>query len=254
MKLITWNVNGLRAASNKGFADSFKSLNGDIFCIQETKMQSKQAKQANIQFVGYRQYWNSADRKGYSGTLVFSKLKPLKVTYGLDVEEHDKEGRVITLEYSEFYLVNVYVPDSQRELKRLDYRMEWEDDFREYILGLDATKPVIICGDMNVAHNEIDLKNPKAYKNDAGFSDEEREKMTTLLDSGFVDTYRYLYPDRTDAYTWWPYKFNARQSNIGWRRDYFIVSERLIDYVDDTIIHSNLYGSDHCPVELKIEF
>lgn len=250
MKLITWNVNGLRAVLKKGFAEFFKDAKADIFCIQETKMSQEQA---DIEFEGYDQYWNSAEKKGYSGTLVFTRIKPISVSYDIGIEKHDNEGRVITLEFDEFFLVNVYAPNSQRDLERIDYRMEWEDDFRAYLLKLDKSKPVILCGDLNVAHKEIDLKNPKYSRKNPGFSDQEREKMSTLLDSGFVDTFRYLYPDATGAYTWWSYMFNARKNNAGWRIDYFIVSESIINNVDDAIIHSNVYGSDHCPVELQIK-
>lgn len=251
MKLITWNVNGLRAALNKGFVDFFEEIDADIFCVQETKMQSIQS---SLNFEDYKRYWNGADRRGYSGTLVFSKPEPLDVTYGLGIEKHDKEGRVITLEYDEFYLVNAYTPDSQRGLARLDYRIQWEDDFREYLLELDKLKPVILCGDLNVAHSEIDLENPKNHRKKPGFSDKEREQLTALLDSGFIDTFRALYPNKTGAYTWWSYKFNERQRNAGWRIDYFIISERMIDYVEDVVIHTDVYGSDHCPVELEITF
>ena len=250
MKLITWNVNGLRAVINKGFADFFIRNNADIFCIQETKMKEGQL---DIQFDGYQKYFNSALKKGYSGTAIFTKKKPEQITYGIGIEEHDTEGRVITLEYKTFYMVNVYTPNSQRELTRLEYRMEWEDAFRNYLKNLDKNKPVIMCGDLNVAHEEIDLKNPKQNRRSAGFTDEEREKMTQLLQNGFIDTYRYLYPEETDCYTWWSYMMKAREKNIGWRIDYFIVSERLKDKIQDVKIHSQVIGSDHCPVELDIQ-
>ena len=250
MKLITWNVNGLRAVINKGFADFFIRNNADIFCIQETKMQEGQL---DIQFDGYQKYFNSALKKGYSGTAIFTKKKPEQITYGIGIEEHDTEGRVITLEYEPFYMVNVYTPNSQRELTRLEYRMEWEDAFRNYLKNLDKNKPVIMCGDLNVAHEEIDLKNPKQNRRSAGFTDEEREKMTQLLQNGFIDTYRYLYPEETDCYTWWSYMMKAREKNIGWRIDYFIVSERLKEKIQDVKIHSQVIGSDHCPVELDIQ-
>ena len=250
MKLITWNVNGLRAVINKGFADFFIRNNADIFCIQETKMQEGQL---DIQFDGYQKYFNSALKKGYSGTAIFTKKKPEQITYGIGIEEHDTEGRVITLEYKTFYMVNVYTPNSQRELTRLEYRMKWEDAFRNYLKNLDKNKPVIMCGDLNVAHEEIDLKNPKQNRRSAGFTDEEREKMTQLLQNGFIDTYRYLYPEETDCYTWWSYMMKAREKNIGWRIDYFIVSERLKEKIQDVKIHSQVMGSDHCPVELDIQ-
>ena len=250
MKLITWNVNGLRAVINKGFADFFIKSNADIFCIQETKMQEGQL---DIQFDGYQKYFNSALKKGYSGTAIFTKKKPKQITYGIEREEHDTEGRVITLEYESFYMVNVYTPNSQRELTRLEYRMEWEDAFRNYLKNLDKNKPVIMCGDLNVAHEEIDLKNPKQNRRSAGFTDEERAKMTQLIQNGFIDTYRYLYPEETDCYTWWSYMMKAREKNIGWRIDYFIVSERLKEKIQDVKIHSQVMGSDHCPVELDIQ-
>lgn len=250
MKLITWNVNGLRAVINKGFADFFIQSNADIFCIQETKMQEGQL---DIQFDGYQKYFNSALKKGYSGTAIFTKKKPKQITYGIEREEHDTEGRVITLEYEPFYIVNVYTPNSQRELTRLEYRMEWEDAFRNYLKNLDKNKPVIMCGDLNVAHEEIDLKNPKQNRRSAGFTDEERAKMTQLLQNGFIDTYRYLYPEETDCYTWWSYMMKAREKNIGWRIDYFIVSERLKERIEDVKIYSHVMGSDHCPVELDIQ-
>lgn len=249
MKLVSWNVNGLRACLTKGFADFFKDVDADMFCVQETKMQEGQVE---IDFAGYTQYWNSAVKKGYSGTAVFSRVKPLSVAYDLGLDKHNDEGRTITLEFEEFYLVTVYTPNSQRELARLDYRMEWEDDFRNYILELDKIKPVILCGDLNVAHNEIDLKNPKTNTKNAGFSIEERDKMTELLNSGFTDTFRFLYPDLEGAYTWWSYMFNARKNNAGWRIDYFIVSNRLRDKIVDSKIHKDTMGSDHCPVELDI--
>lgn len=250
MKLISWNVNGIRACVNKGFEESFKALDADVFCIQESKMQENQLK---LELDGYHQYWNYAKRKGYSGTAVFTKKEPVSVTYGMGIEEHDQEGRLITLDMGDFFFVCVYVPNSQNELKRLDYRMKWEDDFREYLLGLKAKKSVIVCGDMNVAHKEIDLKNPASNHKNPGFTDEEREKMTELLGSGFVDSYRALYPDKTDAYSWWSYRFNSRARNAGWRIDYFLVSEDLGDKINDATIHSDIYGSDHCPVGLSID-
>lgn len=250
MKLISWNVNGLRACMNKGFKDFMDSVDADIFCVQETKMQREQA---NFVFDGYEEYWNSAEKKGYSGTAVFSKTKPLSVSYGLGIEEHDKEGRVITAEFQDFYLVNVYTPNAQRGLERLDYRMVWEDVFRRYVKELDEKKPVIICGDLNVAHNEIDLKNFKTNVGNAGFTYEERGKMTELLASGFVDSFRYLYPDKTGAYSWWSYMFKAREKNAGWRIDYFIVSEKLADRIEDAVIYPEVMGSDHCPVGLLLK-
>jgi exodeoxyribonuclease-3 len=249
MRFVSWNVNGLRACLGKGFEDFFKKIDADIFCIQETKMQKEQAE---VHFDGYLQFWNSAVKKGYSGTAVFAKNEPLSVSYDMGIEEHDSEGRIITLEYEDFFLVNVYTPNAQRELARLDYRMRWEDDFRAYVKKLDLQKPVIVCGDLNVAHKEIDLKNPKTNVGNAGFTPEEREKMTKLLESGFVDSFRYLYPDKTGAYTWWSYMFNARANNAGWRIDYFLVSERIKDKIKDAKIHSDVFGSDHCPVELEI--
>ncbi|CAK7018522.1 exodeoxyribonuclease III [Tissierella sp.] len=249
MKLISWNVNGLRACVGKGFLDFFNEVNADIFCIQETKLQEGQI---NLELEGYHQYWNYAEKKGYSGTAVFTKVEPMSVSYGIDIEEHDNEGRVITLEYDEFYLVNVYTPNSQRELARLDYRMKWEDEFKSYLKKLEDKKPVILCGDLNVAHKEIDLKNPSTNRKNAGFTDEEREKMTALIKSGFVDTFRHFYPDKEDAYTWWSYMRQARDRNVGWRIDYFIVSETLLDNVKSAAIHSDVMGSDHCPVELII--
>lgn len=250
MKLISWNVNGLRACMNKGFKDFMESVDADIFCVQETKMQREQA---TFVFDGYEEYWNSAEKKGYSGTAVFSKTKPLSVSYGLGIEEHDKEGRVITAEFQDFYLVNVYTPNAQRGLERLDYRMVWEDVFRRYVKELDEKKPVIICGDLNVAHNEIDLKNFKTNVGNAGFTYEERGKMTELLASGFVDSFRYLYPDKTGAYSWWSYMFKAREKNAGWRIDYFIVSEKLADRIEDAVIYPEVMGSDHCPVGLLLK-
>ena len=250
MKLISWNVNGLRAVVNKGFIESFEKLNADIFCIQETKMQEGQLE---INFDGYKMFLNSAVRKGYSGTAIFTKIEPINISYGIGIEEHDQEGRVITLEFKNFYLVNCYTPNAQRELTRLEYRMKWEDDFREYLKKLDKSKPVILCGDLNVAHNEIDLKNPKSNKGNAGFTDEERSQMTNLLNSGFVDSFRYLYPEKQDAYSWWSYMGRAREKNVGWRIDYFIVSEKIKDKIVDAKIYSEIMGSDHCPVELDVE-
>ena len=250
MKLISWNVNGLRAVVGKGFAEIFASLDADFFCLQETKMQ---AGQLDLEFEGYQSYWNFAEKKGYSGTAIYTKHTPLSVAYGIGVDEHDHEGRVITLEMSDFYLVTCYTPNSQDGLRRLDYRMTWEDDFRAYLLALDAKKPVIVCGDLNVAHREIDLKNPKTNRKNAGFTDEEREKMTTLLDAGFTDSFRHFFPDLTDAYSWWSYRFRAREKNAGWRIDYFLVSNRLADKMQSASIHNEIYGSDHCPVELVIE-
>ena len=250
MKFVSWNVNGLRACLNKGFEDFFREMNADIFCLQETKLQPEQVE---VSFEGYHQYFNSANRKGYSGTAVFTKQEPISVSYDLCMDRHNDEGRAITLEFEDFYFVTVYTPNSQKELARLDYRMEWEEDFRHYILTLDQKKPVIICGDLNVAHKEIDLKNPKSNTKSAGFSPEEREKFSRLLDSGFVDTFRYLYPDREGAYTWWSYMFNAREKNVGWRIDYFLVSERLKDRIEDCVLHMGTLGSDHCPVELRLQ-
>ncbi|MDO4971863.1 MAG: exodeoxyribonuclease III [Bacteroidales bacterium] len=247
MKFISWNVNGLRAVVGKGFTDIFTSLDADFFCLQETKMQ---AGQLDLGFVGYESYWNYADKKGYSGTAIFTKHTPLSVTYGIGVDEHDHEGRVITLEMPDYYLVTCYTPNSQDGLRRLDYRMTWEDDFRAYLLALDAKKPVIVCGDLNVAHKEIDLKNPKTNRKNAGFTDEEREKMTTLLDAGFTDSFRFFNPDLTDAYSWWSYRFHAREKNAGWRIDYFLVSNRLAEKMASASIHNEIFGSDHCPVEL----
>ena len=251
MKFISWNVNGLRAVVTKGFSDIFRDLDADFFCLQETKLQEGQI---DLSFDGYESYWNYAERKGYSGTAIFTKHTPLSVSYGIGVEEHDREGRVITLEYPDFYLVTVYTPNSQNELKRLDYRMQWEDDFLSYIKRLDEQKPVIFCGDLNVAHQEIDLKNPKTNRKNAGFTDEERAKMTVVLSSGFTDTWRTLNPDTEDVYSWWSYRFSARQKNAGWRIDYFIVSDRIMDKVEDAKIHTDIFGSDHCPVELDISF
>lgn len=250
MKFISWNVNGLRAVVGKGFADTFAALDADFFCLQETKMQ---AGQLDLAFDGYEAYWNYAEKKGYSGTAIFTKHKPLSVAYGIGVEEHDHEGRVITLEMPDFYLVTCYTPNSQDGLRRLDYRMSWEDDFRAYLLMLDAKKPVVVCGDLNVAHKEIDLKNPKTNRKNAGFTDEEREKMTTLLEAGFTDSFRFFNPDLTDAYSWWSYRFRAREKNAGWRIDYFLVSNRLADKMVSASIHNEVYGSDHCPVELVLK-
>lgn len=250
MKLISWNVNGLRACLNKGFEDFFNNMDADIFCLQETKMQPDQAE---VNAEGYYKYWNSAVKKGYSGTAIFTKKEPMNVIYGIGLDKHNDEGRVITLEYPDFYMVTVYTPNSKRELERLEYRMEWEEDFREYLLKLNENKPVIVCGDLNVAHTEIDLKNPKTNSRSAGFTIEERDKMTTLLYSGFVDSFRYLYPNVTDAYTWWSYMFKAREKNAGWRIDYFLVSETLKLKICDSIIHKDILGSDHCPVELNID-
>lgn len=253
MKLISWNVNGLRAVINKGFKDFFKEIDADIFSIQETKMQESQLDKNILQiFEGYNAYWNSAEKKGYSGTAIFTKQKPLNVTYGIGKEEHDKEGRVITLEFEKFYMVNIYTPNSKRELERLDYRQIWEDEIRAYLLDLNANKPVVMCGDLNVAHNEIDLKNPKTNRKNAGFTDEERAKMTELLNAGFVDTFRYKYPEVEGKYSWWSYMFHAREKNAGWRIDYFIVSENLKDKIEDAKILDDIYGSDHCPVELDL--
>lgn len=249
MRFISWNVNGLRACEGKGFSEIFQQLNADFFCLQETKMQ---AGQLDLQYEGYQSFWNYAEKKGYSGTAIFTKHTPLNVTYGIGIEEHDKEGRVITLEMNDFYLVTVYTPNSQDGLKRLDYRMEWEDAFRVYIKSLDNNKPVIICGDLNVAHKEIDLKNPKSNRKNAGFTDEEREKFCTLLDAGFIDTFRHLYPEQTDIYSWWSYRFQARAKNAGWRIDYFVVSERLSGNIAEAKIHTDIYGSDHCPVEVEL--
>lgn len=250
MKLISWNVNGIRACCDKGFRDAFKSLDADFFCLQETKMQEGQL---DLAFDGYTSYWNYAEKKGYSGTAIFTRHQPLSVTYGLDIEHHDKEGRVITLEMENFYLVTVYTPNSQDGLKRLDYRMTWENDFRNYLLELDKKKPVIVCGDLNVAHKEIDLKNPKTNRMNAGFTDQEREKFQLLLDSGFIDTFRFFYPDMESIYSWWSYRFKAREKNAGWRIDYFLASKRLADKLTGAKIHTEIYGSDHCPVEVTID-
>ena len=249
MKLISWNVNGLRACVGKDFEQQFKDFNADFFCLQETKMQ---AGQLDLSFPGYESYWNYADKKGYSGTAIYTKHKPLSVTYGINIDEHDHEGRVITLEMDDFYLVTVYTPNSQDELRRLEYRMKWEDDFQSYLHKLDEIKPVIVCGDMNVAHQEIDLKNPKTNHRNAGFTDEEREKMTQLLNNGFIDTFRTLYPEQV-TYSWWSYRFRAREKNTGWRIDYFLISERLRDRLVDAKIHTETMGSDHCPVEIDLK-
>ena len=253
MKLISWNVNGLRAVITKGFKEFFDTIDADIFCLQETKMQEDQIDD-NIKniFQNYYSYWNSAEKKGYSGTAIFSKKKPIGVTYGIGIEEHDKEGRVITLEFENFYMVNCYTPNSKRELERLEYRQIWEDEFRKYLLKLNETKPVILCGDLNVAHKEIDLKNPKTNRRNAGFTDEERGKMTELLSAGFTDTFRYLYPDKTESYSWWSYMFKAREKNAGWRIDYFIVSKSIEEKIEESYIYSEVLGSDHCPVGLDI--
>lgn len=248
MKFISWNVNGLRACVGKDFEKQFKELDADFFCLQETKMQEGQL---DLSFDGYESYWNYAEKKGYSGTAIYTKHKPLAVSYGMGVEEHDHEGRIITLEYETFYLVTVYTPNSQNELRRLDYRMTWETDFRKFLKGLDAKKPVIVCGDMNVAHEEIDIKNPKTNRRNAGFTDEEREKMTELLNDGFIDTFRYKYPEQV-TYSWWSYRFKAREKNAGWRIDYFLVSQRLKDQIEDAKIHTEIMGSDHCPVEVDL--
>lgn len=250
MKLISWNVNGLRAIMGKNFMEFFEAADADIFCLQETKLQ---AGQIEMDLPGYHQYWNYAEKKGYSGTAIFTKQEPIDVRYGIDIEEHDKEGRVITLEFTDFYMVDVYTPNSQNELARLDYRMTWEDAFRDYLCELRKTKPLIVTGDMNVAHEEIDLKNPKSNRRNAGFTDEERGKMTALLKSGFIDTFRYFYPDLTEVYSWWSYRFKARERNSGWRIDYFLVSEELKDRLEDAKIHTEVTGSDHCPVELDLK-
>ena len=249
MRLVSWNVNGIRACVNKGFYDSFKELDADIFAIQESKMQKDQL---ILDTPGYHQYWNYAKKKGYSGTAVFTKKEPVSVSYGLGIEQHDQEGRVITLDMGDYFFVCVYVPNSQNELKRLDYRMEWENDFRDYLTKLAKDKPVIMCGDLNVAHKEIDLKNPSSNHKNAGFTDEERGKFSELLDAGFVDSFRYKYPDLTDTYSWWSYRFNSRERNAGWRIDYFVVSDSIKDKIVDAKIHNEVYGSDHCPVELEI--
>lgn len=250
MKLISWNVNGLRACMNKGFQDFLANSEADIFCVQETKMQKGQAE---FDFSGYEEYWNSAEKKGYAGTAIFTKIKPLNVSYDMGIAEHDQEGRIIAAEFDDFYLVNVYTPNSQRELARLDYRMQWEDAFRAYVKQLDEKKPVIICGDLNVAHKEIDLKNFKTNHKNAGFTDEERAKMTELLEAGFIDSFRHLYPDKEGIYTWWSYMFKAREKNAGWRIDYFIVSDRLADRISDSLIYTDIMGSDHCPVGLILK-
>ena len=249
MKLVSWNVNGLRACMNKGFAEFFNAVDADVVCLQEIKMEREQA---NFEFEGYTSFWNSAMKKGYSGTAVFTRVEPLFVSYGIGIARHDDEGRVITLEFEQFYLVNVYTPNSKSELARLDYRMEWEDDFRGYLCALDLKKPVVVCGDLNVAHEEIDLKNPKPNRGSAGFTDEEREKLTRLLAEGFIDSYRHLYPTETGAYSWWSYRGNARANNTGWRIDYFLVSQKLKDKIFSAAIHQQVTGSDHCPVELVI--
>lgn len=249
MKLISWNVNGLRACMQKGFLDFFTEADADIFCIQESKLQEGQI---DLDLPGYHQYWNYAEKKGYSGTAIFTKKEPLSVTYGIGIEEHDKEGRVITLEFEDFYMITCYTPNSQNELKRLSYRMKWEEDFLAYLKALDAKKPLILCGDLNVAHEEIDLKNPKTNRKNAGFTDEEREKMTTLLNAGFTDTFRHFYPDAEGIYSWWSYRFQAREKNAGWRIDYFITSAALDEKLGDAKIHTEIFGSDHCPVELTI--
>ena len=250
MKFISWNVNGIRACCDKGFRDIFQQLDADFFCLQETKMQ---AGQLDLQFEGYTSYWNYAEKKGYSGTAIFCRQEPLSVVYGIGIAEHDTEGRVITLEYADFYMVTVYTPNAQDGLKRLDYRMQWEDDFRAYLQALDAKKPVVVCGDLNVAHKEIDLKNPKGNKKNPGFTDEERGKFDTLLSAGFVDTFRHFYPDLEGAYSWWSYRFHAREKNVGWRIDYFLTSERLREKLTGAKIHADVFGSDHCPVEVTLE-
>ncbi len=250
MKFISWNVNGLRAVAGKGFADIFAELDADFFCLQETKLQEGQI---DLEFLGYKSYWNYADKKGYSGTAIYAKHEPLSVSYGIRIDEHDHEGRVITLEMPDFYLVCVYVPNAQDGLKRLDYRMRWEDDFRGYLCGLAAKKGVIVCGDLNVAHKEIDLKNPSSNRKNPGFTDEERGKFTALLEAGFIDTFRYFHPDARDIYSWWSYRFQARQKNAGWRIDYFVVSDSLEERLDEAKIHTEIFGSDHCPVELTIK-
>ena len=249
LKFVSWNVNGLRACAGKGFADVFNALDADFFCLQETKMQEGQL---DLSFLGYQSYWNYAEKKGYSGTAIYTRYTPLSVTYGMGIEEHDHEGRIITLEMDDFFLITVYTPNSQDELRRLDYRMKWEDDFRSFLNQLATKKPVIVCGDMNVAHEEIDIKNPKTNRRNAGFTDEEREKMTLLLKSGFTDTFRYFYPHQTDVYSWWSYRFHAREKNTGWRIDYFLTSKELDIRLADAKIHTNIFGSDHCPVELDL--
>lgn len=250
IKLISWNVNGLRACCDKGFRDIFTQLDADFFCLQETKMQEGQL---DLSFEGYTSYWNYAEKKGYSGTAIFTKHQPLQVTYGLEIDEHDHEGRVITLEMEKFFLVTVYTPNSQDGLKRLDYRMTWDDDFRAYLQKLDQSKPVLVCGDLNVAHKEIDLKNPKTNRMNAGFTDQEREKFQLLLDAGFIDTFRYFYPEQTNIYSWWSYRFKAREKNAGWRIDYFLASASLADKLKEAKIHTEIFGSDHCPVEVTVE-
>ena len=250
MKLISWNVNGIRACLEKGFTNFFKEIDADIFCIQETKCQPEQVE---LEFEGYKSYWNSAQKKGYSGTAIFTKQEPINVKYGIGIEEHDKEGRVITLEFEKFYMVTIYTPNSKRELERLEYRQIWEDEIRKYLLKLNQTKPVIMCGDLNVAHKEIDLKNPKTNRRSAGFTDEERNKMTELLEAGFTDTFRHLYPDKEEIYSWWSYMRKAREKNVGWRIDYFITSKQIEDKIQEAKIHTEVLGSDHCPVELDIE-
>lgn len=250
IKLISWNVNGLRAYCDKGFRDIFTQLDADFFCLQETKMQEGQL---DLSFEGYTSYWNYAEKKGYSGTAIFTKHQPLQVTYGLGIDEHDHEGRVITLEMEKFFLVTVYTPNSQDGLKRLDYRMTWDDDFRAYLQKLDQSKPVLVCGDLNVAHKEIDLKNPKTNRMNAGFTDQEREKFQLLLDAGFIDTFRYFYPEQTNIYSWWSYRFKAREKNAGWRIDYFLASASLADKLKEAKIHTEIFGSDHCPVEVTVE-
>ena len=250
MKLISWNVNGIRACVQKGFLDFFNEVDADIFCIQESKLQEGQI---NLELEGYHQYWNYAEKKGYSGTAIFTKKEPISVYYGLGIEEHDREGRVITLEFEDFYMITVYTTNSQNGLARLDYRMKWEEDFKNYLKNLEKTKPVIVCGDLNVAHKEIDLKNPTTNRKNAGFTDEEREKFTELLNAGFIDTFRYFYPDTKGIYSWWSYRFNARKNNAGWRIDYFITSESLKDRLESAKIHTEILGSDHCPVELIIK-
>ena len=251
MKFISWNVNGIRACMGKGFMDFFNAIDADIFCLQETKMQEGQLE---LDLPGYFQYWNYAEKKGYSGTALFTKEEPLSVTYGLGIEEHDKEGRVITAEFADFYFITVYVPNSQDELKRLDYRMKWEDDFLQYVKKLEKKKPVIYCGDLNVAHKEIDLKNPKTNRHNAGFTDEERGKMTAALESGLIDTFRFFYPDMEQIYSWWSYRFRSREKNAGWRIDYFICSESLKERLLDAKIHTEIFGSDHCPISIELEF
>lgn len=250
MKFISWNVNGIRACMTKGFMDFFKEVDADIFCLQETKLQ---AGQIEMDLEGYHQYWNYAEKKGYSGTAIFTKKEPISVTYGLGIEEHDKEGRVITLEFDDFYFITVYTPNSQTELARLSYRMTWEDDFKKYLKKLEEKKPVIFCGDLNVAHKEIDLKNPKTNRKNAGFTDEERAKFTELVNDGFIDTFRYFYPEMEGIYSWWSYRFKAREKNAGWRIDYFMVSNSLKDRLESAKIHTEIYGSDHCPVELVLK-